>query len=59
MAARGPAHAARRRVLVLGAAGRDLHNLLTVLKDDASVVVVAFLAVAQIPTRHRRQALPR
>ncbi|MCZ7684683.1 MAG: hypothetical protein M5U28_40285 [Sandaracinaceae bacterium] len=39
---------AARRVLVLGAAGRDFHDFLTVLRHDAALEVVAFTA-AQIP----------
>jgi len=37
-----------RRVLILGAAGRDFHNFNVVYRDDTSVEVVAFTA-AQIP----------
>lgn len=37
-----------RRVVVVGAAGRDFHDFLTVLRDDPGVEVVAFTA-AQIP----------
>ena len=37
-----------RRVVILGAAGRDFHNFLTAFKDDESVDVVAFTAT-QIP----------
>lgn len=36
-----------KRVLILGAAGRDFHNFNTVYRDDAASVVVAFTA-AQI-----------
>ena len=39
---------ARRRVVILGAGGRDFHNFNTVYRDDASYEVVAFTA-AQIP----------
>ena len=39
---------AARRVVILGAAGRDFHNYLTALRDDESVEVVAFTAT-QIP----------
>lgn len=43
-----------RRVVVLGAGGRDFHDFATVLRDDAAVRVVAFTA-AQIPgIDHRR-----
>ncbi len=38
----------RRRVLVLGAAGRDFHDFNCVYRDDPSAAVVAFTA-AQIP----------
>ncbi len=37
-----------RRVVVMGAGGRDFHVFLTVLRDDPSIEVVAFTA-AQIP----------
>jgi predicted GTPase len=45
-AARDPA--GRRRVVILGAAGRDFHNFNLVFRDDQAVEVVAFTA-AQIP----------
>ncbi len=38
----------RRRIVIMGAAGRDFHNFLQVFRDDRSVEVVAFTA-AQIP----------
>jgi predicted GTPase len=38
----------KRRILIMGAAGRDFHNFNTVYRDDASVEVVAFTAT-QIP----------
>ena len=38
----------RRKVIVIGAAGRDFHNFNTRYRDDASTEVVAFTA-AQIP----------
>ncbi len=38
----------RRRVVVLGAAGRDFHNVNVAMRDDPSVEVVAFTAT-QIP----------
>ena len=38
----------RRKLLVLGAAGRDFHDFLTLWRDDPQVEVVAFTA-AQIP----------
>ena len=40
--------APRRRVLILGAAGRDFHNFNMVYREDPAVRVVAFTA-AQIP----------
>ncbi len=39
---------AARRIVILGAAGRDFHNFLTAFKNDESVEVVAFTAT-QIP----------
>lgn len=39
--------AARRRIVILGAAGRDFHDFNVVYRDDAAVEVVAFTA-AQI-----------
>lgn len=38
----------RRRILIMGAAGRDFHNFNVVYRDDPSVQVVAFTAT-QIP----------
>jgi predicted GTPase len=38
----------KRRILIMGAAGRDFHNFNTVYRDDASCEVVAFTAT-QIP----------
>ncbi|MFA6366899.1 MAG: hypothetical protein WCX13_06890, partial [Candidatus Hydrogenedentales bacterium] len=38
----------RRKVIIIGAAGRDFHNFNTRFRDDASVEVAAFTA-AQIP----------
>jgi predicted GTPase len=38
----------RRRVIIIGAAGRDFHNFNTVYRDDPSYEVVAFTAT-QIP----------
>ena len=38
----------KRRVLIMGAAGRDFHNFNTVYRDDPDTEVVAFTA-AQIP----------
>jgi predicted GTPase len=40
--------AQRRRVLIMGAAGRDFHNFNVVYRDDPDVEVIAFTA-AQIP----------
>ena len=41
--------AQRRRVLIMGAAGRDFHNFLCCYRDDPQTEVVAFTA-AQIPS---------
>ena len=41
--------APRRRVLIMGAAGRDFHNFLCRYRDDPQTEVVAFTA-AQIPS---------
>ena len=41
--------APRRRVLIMGAAGRDFHNFLCCYRDDPQTEVVAFTA-AQIPS---------
>lgn len=38
----------RRRIVILGAAGRDFHNFNVVYRDDPATEVVAFTA-AQIP----------
>ena len=38
----------KRRVLIMGAAGRDFHNFNTVYRDDPDTEVVAFTAT-QIP----------
>lgn len=40
--------ASRRRIVILGAAGRDFHNFNVVYRDDPAIEVVAFTA-AQIP----------
>ena len=40
--------ATRRRVIIMGAAGRDFHNFLVALRNDPTVEVVAFTAT-QIP----------
>jgi len=40
--------AARRRVVIMGAGGRDFHNFNTICRDDPACEVVAFTA-AQIP----------
>ncbi|MSO70524.1 MAG: GTPase [Alphaproteobacteria bacterium] len=40
--------AARRKIVILGAAGRDFHNFNVLYRDDPSVEVVAFTA-GQIP----------
>ena len=41
--------AQRRRVLIMGAAGRDFHNFLCCYRDDPQTEVVAFTAT-QIPS---------
>lgn len=46
-ASEGTAHSPRR-VIVMGAAGRDFHNFLSALRDDTHLEVVAFTAT-QIP----------
>jgi predicted GTPase len=43
-----PAGGPRRRVVIMGAGGRDFHDFNTVFRDDPAVEVVAFTA-AQIP----------
>ena len=48
---------ARRRVLILGAGGRDFHNFNTVYRDDPACEVVAFTA-AQIPDIDKRRYPP-
>jgi predicted GTPase len=48
---------ARRRVLIMGAAGRDFHNFNTVFRDDAATDVVAFTAT-QIPFINDRRYPP-
>ena len=45
---RSPAEAGRRRIVILGAAGRDFHNFNVVYRTDGRKIVVAFTA-AQIP----------
>lgn len=46
--------AAPRRVVIVGAAGRDFHNFNVVFRDDPASVVVAFTAT-QIPGIDRRR----
>lgn len=58
----GPMHrpggaVTRRRVLILGAAGRDFHDFNVVYRDDPAVEVVAFTA-AQIPFIEHRTYPP-
>ena len=43
-----PSSATTRRVIIMGAAGRDFHNFNTALHDDPAREVIAFTA-AQIP----------
>lgn len=47
----------RRKVIIIGAAGRDFHNFNTRYRDDASTKVVAFTA-AQIPDIEGRRYPP-
>jgi len=47
----------RKRVLIMGAAGRDFHNFNTVFRDDPAYFVVAFTA-AQIPFIEKRTYPP-
>jgi predicted GTPase len=47
----------RRRVIIMGAAGRDFHNFNVVYRDDPSYEVVAFTA-AQIPNIAGRRYPP-
>jgi predicted GTPase len=49
--------AARQRVLIMGAAGRDFHNFNTVFRDDERYEVVAFTAT-QIPNIEGRRYPP-
>ena len=44
-----PSSATTRRVIIMGAAGRDFHNFNTALHDDPAREVIAFTA-AQIPS---------
>ena len=45
---------AKRKVIIMGAAGRDFHNFNTLYRKDSSVEVVAFTAT-QIPDIHGRK----
>ena len=47
----------RRRILIMGAAGRDFHNFNVALRDDPQVEVVAFTAT-QIPNIEGRRYPP-
>ena len=47
----------KKRVVIMGAAGRDFHNFNVVFREDASAEVVAFTA-AQIPRIDRRRYPP-
>ncbi len=47
----------RKKVLIMGAAGRDFHNFLVCFRDDPQVEVVAFTA-AQIPGIANRRYPP-
>ena len=46
-----------RRIVILGAAGRDFHLFLTAYRDDPDVVVLAFTC-AQIPFLEKRRTFP-
>jgi predicted GTPase len=48
---------AQRRVVIMGAAGRDFHNFNVVYREDPAVTVVAFTAT-QIPRIDRRRYPP-
>ena len=37
----------RRRVVIMGAGGRDFHNFNTVYRDDPASEVIAFTAAAE------------
>ncbi len=45
---------ARKKILIMGAAGRDFHNFNTLYRDNADVEIVAFTAT-QIPDIHGRK----
>ncbi|MCP5072083.1 MAG: GTPase [Rhodobacteraceae bacterium] len=47
----------KKRIIILGAAGRDFHNFNVVYRDDPSIEVVAFTA-AQIPGISERRYPP-
>ena len=56
----------RKRVVIMGAAGRDFHDFNVVYRTDPSVEVVAFTATQipgiadrRYPRRARRPAVPR
>jgi predicted GTPase len=51
---REPSGLRRRRVVILGAAGRDFHNFNTVYRDDPAIEVVAFTAAQIIGIDDRR-----
>lgn len=53
-----PIKSARRRIVIMGAAGRDFHNFNQVYRDDPDSEVVAFTA-AQIPDIAGRRYPPR
>ena len=46
-----------KRVLIMGAAGRDFHNFNVVYRDDADTEVVSFTAT-QIPFIEKRKYPP-
>ena len=49
---------ARRRIIIMGAAGRDFHNFNTLYREDTAVEVVAFTAT-QIPDIEGRKYPPK
>ncbi|MBW7956285.1 MAG: GTPase [Deltaproteobacteria bacterium] len=53
----GKARGRRKRIIILGAAGRDFHNFNVLYRDDPSIEVVAFTA-AQIPFIEKRTYPP-
>lgn len=48
----------RRRVVIIGAGGRDFHNFNTYFRDNSGYEVVAFIQVSQIPGLRSRRYPP-